>query len=176
MAKNYDVRVVWHMPDNPQQETIVPTSATTTAIALKVGRHIVLADHKGACIDKSEIFYPPLAVTVRPDSPSVEPIEEPLQAGPHQKVVVPTTEFKPIRNGTKKDMIIGMMQRLEGATIDEVVSATGWTRRTVRGVFSGSLKKKLRKLGLTFVPAKEERGRVYHIVDQNLNQGRDDVS
>jgi hypothetical protein len=168
MAKNYDVRVVWHMPDNPEQETIVPTSATTTTIALKVGRRIVLNDHKGACIDKSEIFYPPFAVTVRPDSPhqpSIEPIEEPLQAGPHPKVVVPT-EFKPIRAGTKKAMIIGMMQRLEGATIDEVVSATGWTRRTVLGVFSGSLKKKLVKLGLTLVSAKEERGRVYHVVDQ----------
>jgi hypothetical protein len=37
---------------------------------------------------------------------------------------------------------------------------TGWQRHTVRGVFSGTLKK---KLGLTLASAKEERGRVYRI-------------
>jgi hypothetical protein len=41
-----------------------------------------------------------------------------------------------------------------------VASATGWQRHTVRGVFSGTLKK---KLGLTLASAKEERGRVYRI-------------
>ena len=42
--------------------------------------------------------------------------------------------------------------------VDEVASATGWQRHTVRGDFSGTLKK---KLGLTLASAKEERGRVY---------------
>jgi len=49
-----------------------------------------------------------------------------------------------------------MLRRPEGATVNEVVSATGWQRHTVRGVFSGTLKK---KLGLTLASAKEERGR-----------------
>ena len=53
-----------------------------------------------------------------------------------------------------------MLRRPEGATVDEVASATGWQRHTVRGVFSGTLKK---KLGLTLASAKEERGRVYRI-------------
>ena len=35
-----------------------------------------------------------------------------------------------------------------------------WQRHTVRGVFSGTLKK---KLGLTLALPKEERGRVYRI-------------
>ena len=56
--------------------------------------------------------------------------------------------------------IPGMLRRPEGATVDEVARATGWQRHTVRGVFSGSLKK---KLGLTLVSAKEERGRVYRV-------------
>jgi hypothetical protein len=47
-----------------------------------------------------------------------------------------------------------------GATVDEVASATGWQRYTVRGVFSGTLKK---KLGLVLASAKEEPGRVYRI-------------
>src|ERR1700730_17653180 len=50
----------------------------------------------------------------------------------------------------------------EGATVDEVASVTGWQRHTVRGVFSGALKK---KLGLPLASAKEERGRVYRIAE-----------
>jgi Protein of unknown function (DUF3489) len=61
---------------------------------------------------------------------------------------------------SKQDEVIAMLRRPEGATVDEVVSATGWQRHTVRGVFSGTLKK---KLGLTIASAKEERGRVYRI-------------
>ena len=47
---------------------------------------------------------------------------------------------------SKQDEVIAMLRRSEGATVDEVASATGWQRHTVRGVFSGTLKK---KLGLT---------------------------
>jgi hypothetical protein len=61
---------------------------------------------------------------------------------------------------SKQDAVIAMLRRAEGATVDEVASATGWQRHTVRGVFSGTLKK---KLGLTLDSAKEERGRVYRI-------------
>ena len=43
------------------------------------------------------------------------------------------------------------------------MTATGWQPHTVRGVFSGALKK---KLALTVVSAKEERGRVYRIAAQ----------
>ena len=32
-----------------------------------------------------------------------------------------------------------MLQRPEGATIEEVASAMGWQRHTVRGLFSGTL-------------------------------------
>jgi hypothetical protein len=43
-----------------------------------------------------------------------------------------------------------------------VTNVTGWQRHTVRGLFSGTLKK---KLGLTLASAEEERGRVYRIVE-----------
>src|SRR5215469_13161586 len=63
---------------------------------------------------------------------------------------------------SKQDVVIAMLRQPEGATVDEVASVTGWQRHTVRGVFSGSLKK---KLGLTLASAKEERGRVYRVVE-----------
>ena len=66
------------------------------------------------------------------------------------------------KRASKQAEVIAMLRRPEGVTVDEVASLTGWQRHTVRGVFSGTLKK---KLGLTLVSAKEERGRVYRIVE-----------
>ena len=66
------------------------------------------------------------------------------------------------RRPSKQDDVIAMLRRAEGATIEEVANATGWQRHTVRGVFSGTLKK---KLGFTLASAKEERGRVYRIAE-----------
>ena len=40
---------------------------------------------------------------------------------------------------SKQDEVIAMLRRPEGATVDEVASATGWQRHTVRGVFSGAI-------------------------------------
>jgi len=42
---------------------------------------------------------------------------------------------------SKQDVVIAMLRLPEGATIDEVASVAGWQRHTVRGVFSGTLKK-----------------------------------
>src|SRR6202048_424512 len=61
---------------------------------------------------------------------------------------------------SKQEAVIAMLQRPEGATVDEIASAMGWQRHTVRGLFSGTLKK---KLGLSLASAQEERGRVYRI-------------
>src|ERR1700682_6669304 len=66
------------------------------------------------------------------------------------------------KRASKQDAVIALLRRPEGATGDEVASATGWQRHTVRGVFSGTLKK---KLGLSLASAKEERGRVYRIAE-----------
>ncbi|HXN42198.1 MAG TPA: DUF3489 domain-containing protein, partial [Myxococcaceae bacterium] len=61
---------------------------------------------------------------------------------------------------SKQARVIGLLQRPEGATIDEIASAMGWQRHTVRGLISGALKK---KLGLDIVSEKTDRGRFYRI-------------
>ncbi len=66
-----------------------------------------------------------------------------------------------VRAGTKQAMLIAMLQRAEGATMEEIIAATAWQAHSARGVMSGALGK---KLGLSFVSAKEDaRGRVYRI-------------
>ena len=68
-----------------------------------------------------------------------------------------------VREGTKQAALIAMLKRAEGATIPEIVAATGWQPHTVRGAFAGALKK---RLGLAVTSAKVEgRGRVYGIED-----------
>jgi hypothetical protein len=65
------------------------------------------------------------------------------------------------RADSKQAQLVEMLKRVEGATIEEVVSAFGWQPHTVRGAIAGALKK---KLGLDVTSEKiEGRGRVYRI-------------
>ena len=65
------------------------------------------------------------------------------------------------REGTKQAMLIDMLRKPEGATMEDIVAATGWQAHTVRGAMAGALKK---KLGILITSEKDEaRGRVYRI-------------
>ncbi len=69
------------------------------------------------------------------------------------------------RQGTKQALLIDLLKRKKGATIDEAVEATGWQAHSVRGAISGTLKK---KLGLTVSSELiGNRGRVYRIAGQS---------
>jgi Protein of unknown function (DUF3489) len=50
------------------------------------------------------------------------------------------------RAGTKQALMIELLKRPEGATVEQIAAATGWQHHTIRGAISGALKK---KLGLT---------------------------
>lgn len=76
---------------------------------------------------------------------------------------LPGPEAEPdAKRPSKQDAVIAMLHRPEGATVDEMATAMGWQRHTVRGLFSGTLNE---KLGLTLASAQEERGRVYRITE-----------
>jgi len=65
------------------------------------------------------------------------------------------------REGTKQATLIAMLRAPDGATIEEIMAATGWQSHTVRGAMAGALKK---KLGLEVTSEKiENRGRVYKL-------------
>lgn len=65
------------------------------------------------------------------------------------------------RAGTKQALLIAMLQAPGGATMEEIIAATGWQAHTARGAMSGALGK---KLGLVVTSTKEEdRGRVYRL-------------
>jgi hypothetical protein len=65
------------------------------------------------------------------------------------------------RSGSKLAMLVELLERNEGATVDEMASALDWLEHTARGVLSGTLKK---RFGLVIVSEMVEgRGRVYRI-------------
>ena len=65
------------------------------------------------------------------------------------------------RENSKQAEVIRMLQRPEGATINQICAATGWQAHTVRGTFAGAFKK---KLGLTITSDKAQGGeRVYRV-------------
>ena len=66
-----------------------------------------------------------------------------------------------LRTGTKQATLISMLRNPDGATIEEIMTATGWQSHTVRGAMAGALKK---KLGLEVSSEKDDaRGRVYRL-------------
>ncbi len=66
-----------------------------------------------------------------------------------------------VRPGTKQALMIDLLKRKKGATIEEIVEATGWQPHSVRGAISGALKK---KLGLAVTSERVGDGsRVYRI-------------
>ena len=60
-----------------------------------------------------------------------------------------------VRPGTKQAQVIDLLRRPQGASIAELVKATGWQQHSVRGVIAGALKK---KLGLAVTSKKAEDG------------------
>jgi Protein of unknown function (DUF3489) len=57
------------------------------------------------------------------------------------------------REGTKKALVLSLLSRPEGATIDDLLSATKWLPHTTRAALTG-----LRKEGYEFVKGKNEDG------------------
>ena len=61
----------------------------------------------------------------------------------------------PARGSTKQAIMIEMLKRPKGATIEQMTTRTGWQAHSVRGAISGTLKK---KLGLVVTSEKPEEG------------------
>lgn len=63
------------------------------------------------------------------------------------------------KRGTKSDAVIALLQRGEGATLAELIEATGWLAHTTRAALTG-----LRRKGHVIEKSKRDDATCYRIV------------
>jgi len=77
------------------------------------------------------------------------------------KVAKPAKATGNAREGSKTATVVALLERKDGATLAEIMSATGWQAHSVRGFISGTLGK---KMGRTVDSSKREDGeRLYQL-------------
>ncbi|MBI3674075.1 MAG: DUF3489 domain-containing protein [Rhizobiales bacterium] len=132
---------IWRQTGDGHGVTLVATDAAITALGIE----------------------PDIAPQAAHGAEVYEPAPREADTG-HSATTVPAAPTgRKTREGTKQAELITMLKRSEGATIAEIVAATGWQAHTVRGAMAGALKK---KLGLTITSEKiTDRGRTYRIAD-----------
>ena len=83
------------------------------------------------------------------------------KASPAKKTPKAAKEAGSARDGSKAAKVLDLLKRTDGATLAELMKATGWQAHSVRGFLSGTASK---KLGLAVTSAKAEDGeRTYSI-------------
>lgn len=64
---------------------------------------------------------------------------------------------------TKIAIVISLLRRPEGASLEMLVRSTGWQAHSVRGIMAGAIKK---KIGLTITSEKIDGLRIYRIAPE----------
>lgn len=88
-----------------------------------------------------------------PTKTSVKPPRQPSAPSPTESPgkaehgdappAAPIADGGPRPRSTKTDAVIAMLRQPTGASLDEIVAATGWQRHSARGALAGAVRKKL---------------------------------
>jgi hypothetical protein len=87
----------------------------------------------------SRIWKAAQSLVSRQNAPDVA-----TKPGKSRKRPTPKAKAHTARDGSKKADIIRLLERAKGATLEELMEATGWQAHSVRGFISGTLSKKLK--------------------------------
>ena len=105
------------------------------------------------------------AATKRRGRP-VKPTFESADAASSTEVTKPTKASKAEVAPTKTDHVLNRLRAPKGATVAQLIEATGWQAHSVRGFLSGTVRKKL-ALPLTSEVGKDGQRR-YRIVEKAI--------
>ena len=146
------------------REHVVDGPRKADATMNTIWRNLPEPDGRGVLLLVTLAGLEAIGIEPSPDPANTAGVEPaPKQRGRPRKTTPAGADVAPApktRDGTKQAMLIAMLRRKEGATIAQIVEATGWRPHTVRGVFAGALKK---KLGLNVTSEKVEGERIYFI-------------
>jgi hypothetical protein len=87
---------------------------------------------------------------------------KPQSAKGTEATVVRSAQALPPGPGGKLGVLIDLLRRTQGATLADMMEATGWQGHSVRGAMAGSIKK---KLCLAVVSSKDGNVRTWRIAD-----------
>ncbi len=137
---------VWRHTEELGRTTLVISAEGLQVMGIDPATDDVLKDAADDAVSGDGVASPsPTAPTT---GPAATPGTEPVAA-----------HFP--KDGTKLAALIAALRNSDGATITDLMQATGWQAHSVRGAISGNLKKKL-SLEVTSEVV-ENRGRVYRI-------------
>src|ERR1035441_2699308 len=127
-------------------------STDTSAAVAAQGAHVALGkgtSKKGASTKKGAPKSQKSAKGGKPKAAAAKP----KKAARAKKAAKPKAEG--VREGTKTAKVLDLLKRSGGATLSQIMKATGWQSHSVRGFISGTLGK---KMGLTITSTKGEDG------------------
>ena len=75
--------------------------------------------------------------TIVPEQAAAQDVAAPEAIAPEPESQLP----KPLRSGSKGAALLALLQREEGASLDEMIERTGWQGHTVRAAMTGLRKK-----------------------------------
>jgi hypothetical protein len=106
---------------------------------------------------KPAVKYAAKPAAAAKKSPAKKPV-----AGKSLPRSVPVSAAPTTHPASKQSQLIALLRSTPGATLAQMMTLTGWQAHTVRGMLSGSLRK---RLGLDVQSQVEEGVRVYRIVE-----------
>ncbi len=137
------------------------TTTTEAAPAAEQGTHVAPepASSKKAASKKKVAPKGQKADKKNPKPASKKAAKAP--AKPASKKASKAKDAAAPREGSKKQIVLDLMRRKDGATMAEIAKATGWQNHSIRGFISGTVAK---KMDLPVASLKNEQGeRVYRI-------------
>lgn len=110
------------------------------------------------------------AIGIEPDGEEPEPpaATDPSSETPAggQPVSQAPSEKKPPRSGSKKALVISLLEREEGATLEELMGSTGWLPHTIRAALTG-----IRHSGHTLEKSRNTDGRAVYRIKPQSDEG-----
>jgi hypothetical protein len=125
------------------------------------GAKAIAVEAAGSVNGANDAAQNPAAVAVAPnDDQDGQPFAV------DKAVVSPEPAYSAPRSGTKIAHVITLLERRDGAALEELIAATGWLPRTTRAALTG-----LRKRGYAVAldQSDKQRGSVYRVASENAS-------